>query len=65
MKNSIKLVLDLSEIAEDSDLGPDFRKEKNSLKVAAVRQGNILAVTKINVNKRKHIEFTSQQTYFF
>lgn len=53
MKNSIKLVLDLSEIAEDSDLGPDFRKEKNSLKVAAVRQGNILAVTKINVNKIK------------
>lgn len=51
VKNTIKLVLDLSEIKADPELGPELLKEKKPLKVAAVRQGAILAETEVNLEK--------------
>jgi hypothetical protein len=49
MKNFIKLVLDLSEIKDDPELGAELSKENKPFKVAAVRNGEVLATTEVNL----------------
>jgi hypothetical protein len=51
MKNTVKLLLDLSDIEKDPEFKKEFLKERKSLKVAAFRKGKILASTEIEISK--------------
>jgi hypothetical protein len=51
MKNTVKFLLDLSDIGKDLELKKEFSKEIESLKIAAVRNGKILASTEIEISK--------------
>lgn len=51
MKNSVKFLVDLSEIEKDPELKKELLKEKKPIKAAAVREKRILASTEIDISK--------------
>lgn len=57
MKNVVKLLLDLSHIKEDPELEEKLYREETPLKVAAVRNGKILASFEVQI---REIEDVSQ-----
>ncbi len=51
MKNTVKLVVDLSHIKEDPELEKELYREERPIKVAAVRNGKILTSEEINTKE--------------
>ena len=64
MKNTVKLVLDLSQIQEDPELKEKFQMEEKPLKIAAVRDGKILTSFEVDIGKIRDLSSIPVQIDF-